>query len=773
MSFRPFVTFIVTFLAFFNIIETFGQNTIPDKGEIFRDDVVPRIDIYLSPDSLDWILNPNNLQSNYHFQSTFVFDNGTIKDTIENTGFRLRGNTSRSADKKSFKISFNTYEPGRKFYGLEKMNINGEHNDPTIIRSKTCWDIARQVDLVGSRANHVILYINDEYFGLYTNVEHIDEEFVELRYGSKEGNLYKCLYPADLDYLGTNPDLYKLEAWGRPVYDLKTNTDEDDYSKLGQFINVLNNATTTLPCNLEKVFNVDAYLKYIAFDILTGNWDGPIYNKNNFYLYENPLTGKIEYIPYDLDNTLGIDWLNRDWGNRSIYSWSKTNAVRPIYNKILAVPEYRDRFTFYINEMMQTVFNESNLFPHIDSLKSKMDSWRELDLLAEGDYGFTFADYETSFDDALGGQVDYGLKEFITTRYNNAMDQLNPQDIFPIISKVKNNFPNATQDIIVTAMLQDDGTFQSVQLIYEIDGQSNLFFEDMFDDGAHGDGAAGDGIYGVILPAFGAGGAIRYAVQATDDIGQLSQEPRCEMKTMYIGNSILPLYVNEIMASNNNVIADANGEYDDWIEIYNGGNEPIYLGDKFLSDKQDTPDKWQLPEVTIQAGEFLLFWADNDEEQGSNHTNFKLSASGEFVGIFDNVNNSFSLIDGIEFGALESDEAYGRIPNGVGAFQSVTSTPAASNEPLSIDDLVGNINLEVFPNPTSDLLNIFFTEKNKDDWHVQLSDLTGRIILEKNNLTGQFYEMNLQKENLNQGIYFLKIEMENNVKIVRKVVFAK
>jgi len=322
-----------------------------------------------------------------------------------------------------------------------------------------------------------------------------------------------------------------------------------------------------------------------------------------------------------------------------------------------------------MNEMMEEVFNEANLFAHIDSLKTKMDPWREIDPLAQGDYGFTFADYETSFNDALGGQVDYGLKEYITTRYNNAISQLDPQDIFPILSEVKNNFPNATQEIVITAKLQDDGVIQNVQLSYEIDGQSNLFMEEMFDDGAHGDGAANDGIYGVILPALGMGGAINYAVQATDDVGQFSQEPRCEFKTMYIGSSALPLYVNEIMASNDNTIADEFGEFDDWIEIYNGGAESIYLGDKFLSDKQDTPDKWQLPDVTIQAGEFLLFWADNDEVQGATHTNFKLSASGEFVGIFENSNNNFALIDGIEFGALESDVAFGRIPNGVGVFQ--------------------------------------------------------------------------------------------------------
>ena len=83
-----------------------AQISFPNDGEVFRDDVIPRVDIYLPADSLAWILDQQNLESNYHFSATFIFDNGSIKDTLENVGFRLRGNTSRYADKKSFKISF-------------------------------------------------------------------------------------------------------------------------------------------------------------------------------------------------------------------------------------------------------------------------------------------------------------------------------------------------------------------------------------------------------------------------------------------------------------------------------------------------------------------------------------------------------------------------------------------------------------------------------------------------------------------------------------------
>ena len=71
----------------------------PKDGELFRDDVVAQIRISLPADSLAWILDPENQNSNYHFHASFVFDNGTVIDTLEDVGFRLKGNTSRGAAK--------------------------------------------------------------------------------------------------------------------------------------------------------------------------------------------------------------------------------------------------------------------------------------------------------------------------------------------------------------------------------------------------------------------------------------------------------------------------------------------------------------------------------------------------------------------------------------------------------------------------------------------------------------------------------------------------
>ncbi|MDA0882873.1 MAG: CotH kinase family protein, partial [Bacteroidetes bacterium] len=279
----------------------------PEFNEAFLQDEVATIKVLIHPDSLAEMLLEENLYLDHEYPATFIYSTEGIQDTLVNIGFRLRGNTSRQAGKKSFKVSFNTFNNNQSYRGLEKMNLNGEHNDVSIMRSKICWEMLREANLPSSRTSHVALYINDEYRGLYLNVEHIDEEFIDKRFGNKSGNLYKCIYGTNLQFLGNNPDAYKLAPWGQRIYELKTNTEADDYSGLARFIDVLNNSPEeNFKCDLEAVFNVNAYLKTLVYEILFGHWDGYSVNQNNYYLYHNPADDRFYFLSYDLDNSLGV-----------------------------------------------------------------------------------------------------------------------------------------------------------------------------------------------------------------------------------------------------------------------------------------------------------------------------------------------------------------------------------------------------------------------------------------------------------------------------------
>jgi len=150
---------------------TYSQN-----NTLFDDSRVSSVYIDISVDSLAVIMT--DVLSDHYFKAQFIFDDGQGNDTLQDVGFRLRGNTSRYAQKKSFKISFNEYVSGRKYQGVKKINLNAQHNDPSMIREKLFYDLWEKAGMKERRTNFVKLYINQVYYGLYTNLEEMEKEWL-------------------------------------------------------------------------------------------------------------------------------------------------------------------------------------------------------------------------------------------------------------------------------------------------------------------------------------------------------------------------------------------------------------------------------------------------------------------------------------------------------------------------------------------------------------------------------------------------------------------
>ncbi|MHC4425224.1 MAG: lamin tail domain-containing protein, partial [Planctomycetota bacterium] len=145
----------------------------------------------------------------------------------------------------------------------------------------------------------------------------------------------------------------------------------------------------------------------------------------------------------------------------------------------------------------------------------------------------------------------------------------------------------------------------------------------------------------------------------------------------------IPLVINEFMASNSDTIQDQQGEYDDWIEIHNVGLDPVYVGNMYLTDDLDRPTMWRIPgnnpaATIIPAGGYLLIWADNDTTDDGLHANFKLSAGGDQIGLFDR--DGSTLIHSVAFPDQTSDISYGCYPDGEDDWRFLaTPTPGAEN----------------------------------------------------------------------------------------------
>jgi hypothetical protein len=216
------------------------------------------------------------------------------------------------------------------------------------------------------------------------------------------------------------------------------------------------------------------------------------------------------------------------------------------------------------------------------------------------------------------------------------------------------------------------------------------------------------------------------------------------------------IFINEIVASNS-IIRDEYGETDDYIELYNAGDSAVDISGWYISDKKGQPTLWQIPEnaaAIVPEKGFLLLWADGQPFQGSLHLNFKLSASGEFVGLYaENKFGELVVIDSLQFPALATNMSYSRVPDGSNNWMIQSPTPWESNVLTTVVNELTKT-LKVYPT--------YFTQtvwiENADGQPLQVVDITGRQVLTIVSTNEKFM---LDLKHLNKGIYLLKVGEES------------
>jgi len=197
---------------------------------------------------------------------------------------------------------------------------------------------------------------------------------------------------------------------------------------------------------------------------------------------------------------------------------------------------------------------------------------------------------------------------------------------------------------------------------------------------------------------------------------------------------IAGLYINEVLAKNDNDITDSQGDNEDWIEIYNENGQDVDLGGYFLSDDVSNPTKWKIPNdnnnlMEIDSEGFVLFFADDSIEVNKFHLPFKISLTGEVLSLSFLDNQNVITIDQIEFGQQTEDVSYGCYPDGNSnkMFFEIT-TPGISNSWsfINIDNEEYNETI-IYPNPFNESITV------KSNWSETAEDfvcnLLGEILL--------------------------------------------
>ncbi len=224
----------------------------------------------------------------YH-PADFTYDDGTQVLTVADVRVRLKGQSSWAQTlaldanpKMQFVISFNEVDPAGRFLGVRKLDLDMPRTDQTFLRQRLALRYLREAQIPAQCANNVRLTINGAYYGLYTNLERFDKEFLQRNFGvDDDGDLWEG---------------------GRII---KTNEDTFSWERLDALWSL------TSLAQLEALGDLDASMADWAAESMVGDADGYSNGRANFYIYDHPTRGFL-WLPTDLDTAFDRDFLRPD-----------------------------------------------------------------------------------------------------------------------------------------------------------------------------------------------------------------------------------------------------------------------------------------------------------------------------------------------------------------------------------------------------------------------------------------------------------------------------
>lgn len=699
----------VAFALLFLFSSTLKSQSFYDIGTI------QEIKIVFSQSNWDYMLDTAKAGDESYLMAQTVTINGTVFDSV---GVKYKGNSTYKANqtKNPWHIELDTYKP-QDYQGFKDIKLSNVAKDPSFLREVLTYEVARKY-MVAPRSNYAVVYVNGSQIGLYSNSEAISKTFIKLHLSSNTETFIKCNPPAgagpgttdypNLVYEGTDSVDYYAG------YELKSDHGWDD---LIAFTDTLKNHVAAI----EEFLNVDQTLWMHAFNNGLVNLDS--YSggfAQNYYLYRME-NGQFYPVVWDMNESFGqfsmtgtINLTNTTSKAQMTHLLHSNDASWPLIQKLLSVPMYKRMYLAHLKTIITENFtsnsgvNASLFYNRAQALYSLIDNAVSLD----PNKLTTYAQFQSNITNDVtsgggggpggggpGGGSSPGLKNLMDARATYLLGLSDLSATQPTISNVIANVPGALPASGFITANVTNATAVYVHVRDSIDGR--YIRNEMYDDGQHGDGAANDGVFGasIYLQSVQKQFYI-YADAAT--IGRFSPERAgFEYHTVGFQTPTTGLVINEFMASNDGTIADSNGDYNDWIELYNASNSPINLGDYALSDDLSNPTKFELPNTVLASGDFVLFWASSSAQNDPYHAPFKLSKSGEEVALFFDPTGAADTVDYISYSAQTTDVSFGRSydasPNWI---TFTTATPDASNGMLDLEEQHGP-GLTIFPNPHS------------------------------------------------------------------------
>jgi len=285
-------------------------------------------------------------------------------------------------------------------------------------------------------ANYISLYVNDEYWGFYVLMDSPKPSWAEIEYGDVDTtHIMKCKNGGNV-----------LTVSSSATQCMNENDEATDNTEWTNLLSRIDSATSA--SDIEDIFDVDQFLREMAYEYLSGSWDHFLNSAHNFIMYKMPeqYGGKWTMVEYDFDADFGqdvcaIEFMGSVKDDKDYPSWSFLDwANKPRHIVDILINNDDTRFKNIVWEMIEKAFNPELLFDRIDELKDFIRPYVQkdktpvngkkpgmLNTRATNDYTMEQWEANSEFTN-LGinsSSSGYGLKYWILNRYRKACELYN------------------------------------------------------------------------------------------------------------------------------------------------------------------------------------------------------------------------------------------------------------------------------------------------------------------------------------------------------------
>ncbi|RME92897.1 MAG: hypothetical protein D6772_16425 [Bacteroidetes bacterium] len=506
---------ILAILGLFCASLAFGQD------HFFATDQMPEIRLRVEADNWRYLLDSLRYNGTEYLEVDLTVD-GTVLPQVGVRYLVDRSFTPGSA-RNGLVIDLQAFGKDQQYAGHRRIQLSSALRDPSLMREVIAYEIAGKY-FPSPRANFAKVYVNEEYYGLFVNVEAVEEAFLEAAYGDSSGALYYA-NPA----IGSTPAVAGCgsKIYGSLQYEanaacLEHNWDQlqgDSWAPIHQLTKALDQGDIKA---LENLLDIDATLWMLAFNNVTVNLNSYLGQyANAYYLYQDT-DGRFHPILADLNLAFGSfknDGVSgSDLKTTDLLMLSPNlhlgNDARPLIKVLLGNEFYYKQYLSYYRTILVEQFLSGRFENQIRNLRAQIANAVAMD---QNKY-YTAAEYEAALSETTGKRSRIpGILSFMDKR----AEWLQKQPVYTLLPPEISRVGVRGRERFSRSLLNEFRIYATVTgyprqvYVYYRFGNDGLFQRQaMANDGEHYDGKANDDIYGVVITPPAGSSSIQYYLMA-------------------------------------------------------------------------------------------------------------------------------------------------------------------------------------------------------------------------------------------------------------------